>query len=437
MASNRFLWILGSALVLPLAGCPVEDPSTPPGDDDDASGVEVLSGAITEDTTLTADTAWLLRGGVFVGDDETPVTLTIESGTTIYGESSTDGMLVVTRNARLVADGTADAPIVFTSSKNEGSRARGDWGGIIINGNAPINSCGDTSTGPCEAFGEGGTGWYGGDDPTDDSGVLRYVRVEFAGTLLSPDNELNGIAFQGVGSGTVIDYVQIHMNADDGIEFYGGTAEARHVLLTGIGDDSIDWTDGWTGKLQFAIAQQYADNGDNGIEADNNGDANDATPMSHPTLSNITLIGVPGGASSDVGVLLREGTGADLSNVVVTGFGDVCLDIDHDATFANIGAGSLSVTNTILNCDTQFGTDGADPVGVDTFFTDGAGNETGDPGLAAPYDTTTPGFAPTAGSLAASGGSTPADSFFDAVDFRGAVGPDADWTAGWTTSAPN
>jgi hypothetical protein len=427
-------------LSLALSACPATTPDDvpPAGDDDDAvacaDNLCILSGTLTDDLVLTADTDWLLRGGVFVGDDVNPTTLTIEPGTTIYGESSTDGMLVVRRNARLVADGTADAPIVFTSSKEDGSRARGDWGGLILNGNAPINSCGD-GEGACEAFGEGGTGWYGGDDADDDSGVLRYVRVEFAGTLISPDNELNGIAFQGVGRGTTVDYVQVHMNADDGVEFFGGTVEAKHLLLTGIGDDNIDWTDGWQGKIQFAVAQQYEDNGDNGIEADNNGDDNSASPRSMPTLSNITLIGVPGGASSDLGLLLREGTAGALSNLVVTGFADACLDVDHAETFAQVDSGDLTISHSILDCATPFGEDATDPTTVAAFFDAGDGNELGDPGLVDPLTAVSPGFAPAPTSLAATGGSAPADAFFDAVTFRGGVGPDDDWTAGWTTSA--
>ncbi len=287
--------ILAMTLIGGLVGC---------GDKDEAGtgasaggvacdgGVCVLSGVITEDLTLTADTDWLLRGGVFIGDDENPTTLTIEAGTTVYGETSTDGMLVIRRSSRIMAEGSADAPIVFTSSKEAGTRARGDWGGLIINGRAPVNSCGGDYEGDyCEAYGEGGTGWYGGADAGDSSGVLRYVRVEFAGTLISPENELNGIAFQGVGSGTEVDYVQVHMNADDGIEFFGGTAQVKHVLVTGVGDDMLDWTDGWQGKAQFVVLQQFADAGDNGIEADNNGDDNEASPRSNPTLSHITIIG--------------------------------------------------------------------------------------------------------------------------------------------------
>ena len=148
-----------------------------------------------------------------------------------------------------MADGTPDAPIIMSSDAAIGSRARGQWGGLIINGSAPTNQ-GVT-------FGEGDTGAFGGNNPSDSSGTLRYVRLEFAGIEFSPDNELNGIAFQGVGSGTIVDHVQVHMNQDDGIEMFGGTVNLKYVLVTGARDDSFDWTDGWTGKGQFWVAQQY------------------------------------------------------------------------------------------------------------------------------------------------------------------------------------
>ena len=136
---------------------------------DCVDNVCVLSGTIIEDMTLTSDVAWLLRGGVFVGDDTNETVLTIEPGTVIYGETSTDGMLVVRRGSKLMAEGTAEAPIVFTSSKAPGSRARGDWGGLILNGRAPINACADTEGAICEAYGEGALApmpanvWHRGD----------------------------------------------------------------------------------------------------------------------------------------------------------------------------------------------------------------------------------------------------------------------------------
>ena len=392
----------------------------------------ILSGTLTEDLTLTADKQWVLRGGVYVGDDANETVLTIEPGTTIYGESSTDGMLVVRRHSKLNAEGTAEAPIVFTSSKLEGERARGDWGGLIINGLSTINSCADGGTGPCEAFGEGGTGFYGGSDEADSSGIIKYVRVEFAGTLLSPDNELNGIAFQGVGSGTVIDYVQVHMNADDGIEFFGGTANAKHIVVTGAGDDSLDWTDGWRGNAQHLVLQQYDDAGDQGIEADNNGEVNEAAPISNPVLSHLTIIGSPGSAASDVGILLREGTAAELHNVIVTGFNEACLDIDNDATWAQADSGALVMANAIVDCDLNYLEDKGEPGSVEAWFTGGDNNVAGDANLADPFNLDTPDYA-----SSATGGVAPSGAFFDQVDHIGAVTPGDDWTAGWTTSARN
>lgn len=398
-------------------------------------GVCTLSGEITEDLTLTADTVWLLRGGVFIGDDEERTVLTIEPGTIIYGESSTNGMLVVTRGSQIIAEGTAEAPIVFTSSKEEGTRARGDWGGLILNGRAPVNGC---DAAPCESFGEGGTGYYGGGDAEDNSGVLKYVRVEFAGSLISPDNELNGLALQGVGRGTVIDFVQIHMGADDCIEFFGGTAQVKHILCTGAADDNLDWTDGWQGKAQFVVVKQYDDAGDNGIEADNNGEDNTATPRSHPVISNITLIGAPESDASDIGILLREGTAGEVHNAIVMGFGESCLDIDHDETFANAAddtgapTGELVIAHSFFDCARPFGEDASDPFSVADFvLNENEGNSENNPELASPYEGSAD-YRPLQTSPAMGGAVVPDDSFFEQVSYRGAIDPLNDWTAGWT-----
>jgi len=425
----------------PLTGCPVANDDDSASDDDDAVGgldcgpgivggadaFCILTGTITENWTIPAGVPYLLRAGVFIGDDEVETVLTIEPGATIFGESATDGMLVITRNSKLVANGTAAAPVVFSSDKEAGSRARGDWGGIIINGNAPINSA---DSAECDnedgwAFGEGGTGWYGGCDTDDDSGTLNYVRVEFAGALISPDNELNGIAFQGVGSGTTVDYVQVHMNADDGVEFFGGNVSAKHLVLTGIGDDSLDWTDGWQGNVQYAVAQQYDDASDNGIEADNNGDDRSASPMSAPRLANVTLIGSPTSDASDVGLLLREGTAANLMNLLVTDFGEACLDIDHDETFVNVDDGALTIEYTTLDCATNI-YDDEEVVAQQAMFDGGTGNAEADIVLA--------NWSPA--TEIAGGDPSAWDAWFDAATFQGAIGAD-DWTAGWTTSAAN
>lgn len=441
----RTIWLLtGIALV----GCAPSDDTGPLDTSDpgataacpvgEALGDDacVLSGVYTEDVTLGPDFRWLLRGGVFIGDDENPMTLTILPGTTVYGEASTGGMLVVRRGARLVADGTVGEPIVFTSSKAEGDRARGDWGGIILNGRATINSCaGADVEGPCEAFGEGGTGYYGGGDDDDDSGVLRYVRVEFAGTLISPENELNGIAFQGVGRGTTVDFVQVHQNDDDGLEFFGGTVDVRHLLVTGVSDDLFDWTDGWRGRGQYLVGQQYPGVGDNGIEADNNAEARDATPTSAPTLSNVTLIGSPGSAASDLGLLLREGTAGKLANVLVVGFDEACVDVDHAETFGQADAGALALDASVLSCTTTFIEDDGEP-SVATWFDGGLANAEGaEVPVVDPYNVAAPDFRPAGAAL--SGAVVPVDGFFEEVDFRGGVDPEDDWTAGWTTAVEN
>lgn len=416
--------------------------SNTPGNTECSGDLCVLTGSIMENKTLTADKKWLLRGGVFVGNDSADVTLTIQPGTRIFGESSTNGMLVITRGAKIMAEGTKEKPIVFSSSKADGSRARGDWGGVIINGRAPVNGC-TSGTATCEAFGEGGTGYYGGNNPEDNSGVLRYVRVEFAGRLISPDNELNGIAFQGVGRGTTVDFIQVHMAADDCIEFFGGTVGVKHVLCTGGADDNLDWTDGWVGKLQFLVALQYEDAGDNGIEADNNAEDNASSPRSHPMLPNITLVGSPDSDLSDVGVLLREGTGANISNMIVTGFNEGCLDIDHSETFNNAIqngqlTGHLTIENSILNCAHPFVEDAGEPTTAENFFkTLNVGNSVEDPVLVDLTNLAAPNLAPGSTSPALSNVKSLTDSFFTPVTYRGGVDPNDNWLTGWTNFSRN
>lgn len=446
--------LLALATAVIFGGCPSEEEDN--NEANSALSCEgdlcTLTGEITEDLTLSADKEYVLKGGVFVGDDTNATTLTIEPGTTIYGDPSTLSFLVIRRHAKLMAQGTADKPIIFTSGKDDGKRARGDWGGIIINGQAPLNVCA-AGTALCEAEGEGNTGKYGGSKADDNSGVLKYVRVEFGGQQITSDNELNGIAFQGVGAGTTVDHVQVHMSKDDGVEFFGGTVNAKHLLITGAGDDSIDWTDGWQGKLQYAIVQQYDDDGDNGIEADNNGDNNTAAPRSKPTLSNITLIGSPASSSSDLGMLLREGTGANIYNTLVLAFNEACISMDQDETFS---AGEVSFTRVIAHCATSVDfcdvrdvtaksadgdkksctSEGIDAAAVEALFTEGSGNQQVDPQLGAPTDLSAPDFAPKAGSPALGAGQAPSESFFEAADFIGAVGAQR-WYEGWTTAVKN
>ena len=409
----------------------------------------VVKGRITSDTTWASDSFWVLRGAVFV---EEPARLTIDAGTEIFGEFATNGTLVIARGAQIHANGTAAAPIVFSSDQPIGERRRADWGGLIINGAAPINVPGG------ESVGEGDTGVYGGNDPDDDSGHLRYVRVEFAGAEFSPDNELNGIAFQGVGRATEVEHIMVKFSKDDGIEFFGGTVEVKWVVLQGIADDSVDWTDGWQGKGQFIIVMQSGDDADQGIEADNNGDNNNLTPRSNPTLYNLTLVGDPDtneGSESDIGMLLREGTAATIRNFIVTGFKEASIDIDQAVTFTQVTSGAVTLGSGIIfgncvvgGCVSQFRPDTDDaaaPITTQAFVTGSPDVAFVDPLLADPFNLASPNFQPAPASPAINGIVAPSlppnDGFFEVANFIGAVGPAGGgqdtWWRGWTDFSVN
>lgn len=380
-------------------------------------GACAVGGPVESDVTLTNETLWLIEGQLTVEDG---ASLTIEPGTEIVGGTAGDtDTLIVRQGGKIFSEGTAENPIIMRGPQAEG---RGEWGGVVINGFAPINGCVE-GVDPCTAQGEGNSGTYGGNDPHDNSGVLKYTIVSNAGRLFSEENELNGIAFQGVGDGTTVEFVQVHLNEDDGVEFFGGTVNARNLVLSGIGDDSLDWTQGWQGNVQYLVAKQYTDNGDQGIEADNNGDANDSLPRARPTLANMTFVGQ---SNTDIGWLLREGTGARIANSVVTGFGEYCVDIDNQSTFDNVD--NLIVNNSIAGGCALGTFDDADGDSflVSGWFLDQAGNQDADPML--------DNIAPMAGSPAFGVGTVPfTNSFFDNVDFAGAIrSADQDWTSGWT-----
>jgi len=296
-----------------------------------------LTGDITEDFLVEAQTAsgeaisWTLSGGVHVKNG---ATLTIEPGVTITADpNEAVAYVLVEQGGKIIADGTADAPIVFTSGKSTPSR--GDWGGIIINGYAPVNG-GTTLTA------EVGDVVYGGSDASDNSGVLRYVRLEYTGNAINDEKEHNGFTFNGCGSGTTAEYLQAYYGGDDGMEFFGGTMNASYLISSGSKDDSFDWTYGWSGTGSNWIAEQDSDDGDRGIEADNRSGANSETPFSDPTISKITLIG----RSSDNadGMKLREGTKGTFSNISISNFKNA-IEIQHGTTVSNAAKGDLTLTN--------------------------------------------------------------------------------------------
>ncbi|HET8809507.1 MAG TPA: hypothetical protein VFM65_04495, partial [Flavobacteriaceae bacterium] len=296
--------------------------------------VAELTGNITADTELDANVAYTLVGSVIV---ESGATLTIPAGTRITCDKA-DGLdvLIIDQGAKINAVGTADEPIVFT----ENSQEIGSWGGIVILGKAPINIPGGTSS---PEFSSDLT--YGGADASDNSGTLSYVRVEYAGAgIIEGSVEYNGFGLYAVGSGTTINNLETYKGSDDGYEFFGGTVVANNLVSIGDEDDSFDWTEGWTGGGSNWIAIKEGV-GDKGIEADNNENDNTLTPMSNPTLINISLVGM----GIEDGMRLRRGTAGTFTNVLIDNFSDG-IDIRDDQTIANITNNDLSISGKVVNC---------------------------------------------------------------------------------------
>lgn len=392
----------------------------------------VLKGKyLNSQLNLTADHIYRLDDeGVFIGGDNQNIsTIRIQAGTKIVGEPK--AFLAIMRGSKIFAEGSKEKPIVFTSIK-ETNRKRGEWGGIVISGNAPINAC-KAGTPVCEAISEGikvEQVKFGGNDPMDNSGVLKFVRVEFAGYPMSQDNELNGITFNAVGEGTDVDYIQVNMNADDGVEFFGGTVNVKHLVVTNNDDDSVDWDMGYRGKIQYLLSKQADDVGDNGVEADNFKSPMNAEPRSNPTISNATFLG---GKNSGYGLLLRKGTAASFHNTIITGYKKACVDIDDVETFnngASVSGGILSIRGlkmetSIISCNKNTEAEAEDIWSTEAWLL-AQGNKLVNPDLN--------GYFPRVTSPAIGAGVTPEDLFFEPVDYVGAFASENDnWEAGWTS----
>ena len=332
--------LVGFSLLLFNFNC--ECTSDPTSSSSDTS--KVLKGNYTTDVTLEADSTWTLQGTVKFQDG---TVLTIEEGVTIKGDSSVLSYLIIDRGAKIMAIGTAAKPIVFTSDLTAGNRSSQDWGGIVINGYATINNGSGT---PKVKSGEGDSGDYGGNDDTDNSGRLEYIRIEFAGKQFDDENELNGLALQGVGSGTVIENIHLHNCSDDGIEMFGGTVNLHNVISTANGDDQIDCTGGWRGDLVNAFVAPIG--GDKGLEFDGNGDDNEATPYTTVNINNIIYLDNQN-ASGDDAFRFREGARVNLTHAYIAGATGYGIDIVDDLTRVSVtnvtiekSGGSISVTNT-------------------------------------------------------------------------------------------
>ena len=403
---------------------------------------------ISSNMTLTYPNTYNLKGFVYVTEG---ATLTIEPGVVIKGEKESKATLIVERGGKLIAEGTSERPIVFTSAQAPGKRKPGDWGGIILLGKAKNNMGEQTIEGGVRSK-------HGGNDDTDNSGVLKYVRCEFAGIEYSTDNEINAITFGSVGSGTTVDYVQVSYSGDDSYEWFGGSVNCKHLVALGTWDDDFDTDNGFSGKLQFLAALRNPKIGDksasNGFESDNDASGSSNTPLTKPVFSNVTLIGPFYGKVSDMTQAEVEAKTADAANGAKGGKFQAAMHLRRNS--------SLNVYNSVftgwpygLRATDKKGTanDGIavknvifagmwknfyDDEKVSENFFNRAGNNTT---LATTNEIISKDGDYSSVVASAVQGAEFVDevlnnSFFEKVTYKGAFDGTNDWTAGWTNWDP-
>ena len=416
---------------------------------------------------ITANTTWV-NTNIYYLDSATYIlnnaTLTIQEGTTIMGRFGTlRPCLVVTRGAKLIAIGTPSLPITFTSSRPPGSRNPGDWGGLVICGKAKVNQApgwANIEGFPTSASVTPSEISYGGTDDADNSGTLKYVRVEFAGIAFAPNQEINGITFGGVGNGTTVDYVQVSYCGDDSYEFFGGSVNCKHLIAYHGWDDDFDTDNGFSGKIQYGLSARHPNladiSGSNGFESDNDATGTLNNPRTSCVFSNMTLIGPLRTTTTPINSLFRRGnhirrsSKLSLFNSLVMGWpGGLFIDGTNTKNEANLD--SLGWKNNIISgCPipllTQSGgaIDSLNPItGIYPWF---ASKSTGSSILSindsvmltSPFDTAGVISAiPMAGSPALTGSSFTSSRLagFDSVAYRGAFGS-VDWTAAWSSFTP-
>lgn len=412
----------------------------------------VIEGNINSNAFLSKNKRYLLRGFVNVNP---PAILTIQAGTVIFGEKSSKGSLIINRGAKLIADGTANEPIVFTSQELPGNRGPGDWGGIIIAGNATINVPGGTATI------EGGTGTiYGGGatpNDNDNSGTLRYVRIEFPGIAFLPDNEINGLTLGGVGSETIIENVQVSFSGDDSFEWFGGTVNAKNLISFRGVDDDFDMDFGFRGNIQFAFAVRdpnIADiSGSNGFETDNDGTGTFNTPRTLPVISNFTVVGPMPDTSFTAfnpnfkrGAHIRRSALTSIYNSIVMGF-PIGLLLDGSGVGNAAIGDTLQIRNSIwagLKAGNGIITNYGQLNALDWYDTPAFANrryvQPSQVGLTDPFNTSNPNPVPTSGSPASTGASFSnprLGSFFTNTTYVGAFDPSGNrWDLPWANYDP-
>jgi hypothetical protein len=456
--------LYGIVMAIFITGCrKIEVDGTPGGDGDNSSGL-VLSGKINTDRTLKSGNTYKLRGIVYVVDG---ATLTIEPGTTIQGEKSSRGALIITRGTKLIANGTKTNPIVFTS--DAASPAPGDWGGIVMLGRAKTNNSFNGVAGTGEIEGginnSEGLGLYGGADDADNSGSLSFIRIEYAGYAFLPDKELNSLTLGAVGNGTIIDHIQVSYALDDAFEWFGGSVNCNHLIAYKTLDDDFDTDNGFRGKVQFGIILRDSTKADvsksEAFESDNDANGSTNAPVTAAIFSNITAIGPKATLANNgstlflAGVQIRRYSSISIFNSIIMGWPTGLL-IDGNKgtpTDLNITANnSLHIQQTIIagcnkpveySASTTSATGWTRETATEWFSSAPFGNAilaTNDEvKLTAPFNYANPDFTPLPGSPALTGASfsnAKLSDNFQQVGFRGAVGaagtPEGDWWKGWT-----
>jgi len=323
--------VLGSTLFIALFA--IIGTSCKPDDNGDENIIDHndWKGDISDSVSLDASKVYKLSGLVKVKEG---ATLTVPAGTRIEGVGGTSAAIIVEQGAKININGTASSPVIMTSGLNNPSR--GDWGGLVICGRATCNSGGGMS--------EVGDVAYGGNNDSDNSGTIRYLRIEYSGAAFNSEKEYNGLSLFGVGNATTIEYVQIYENADDGIEFYGGTVTANHLVSSKIEDDLFDWTEGWRGDGQNWFGLNNGEFGNRGMECDNWSSDFAASPRANPTISNVTLIGSGDQGAEPQALMLRAGTKGSIDNIVIKNW-KTGIEVRSDESIANISDNSLKITN--------------------------------------------------------------------------------------------
>ncbi len=426
----------------------------------------ILEGRITANRTLKANNIYKLRGLVYVTNG---AILTIEPGTRIVGEAGKNGGLIITRSSKIIADGTIDKPIVFTSESP--NPQRGDWAGLVLLGNAPTNASFNGLQGIGEIEGginnSDGLGLYGtpatqAQNPADNSGILRYVRIEYAGYAFLPDKEINGLTFGGVGSNTIVDYVQVSYANDDSFEWFGGTVNCSHLISFKTLDDDFDTDNGYTGKVQFGIAIRDSSIADisksEAFESDNDANGSSALPQTNAVFSNMTVMG-PRATLSNTGnslfvwgAQIRRNSSMSLFNSIIMGYPNgLYIDATKGIPTDNNIPNSLFVQNNIISGSVNpvlysIGGNANVPITPNTtasitawFNTASYGNrvftQNSEVGLIAPFNYTNPDFNPSMGSAAVAGAAftnPKLSSGFSTVAYRGACAIGDTWWKNWT-----